>query len=118
MSIEQKVSRDVIKRLRRHLNARERGKALFKASGAALDVALSNGAPLHVPITIKFRRRGETFERKVIITDNFPPGQNRAFRASVFSRYEVEDYKEPTEPKRKKTREPEPAIAHTAEVGA
>lgn len=115
MRSETKVSRGVIAMLRRHLRARERGKALYKASGTALDMALSNGAPIAVPITIKFRIKGETFERKVIVTDNFAI-DNRAFRSTMFSRYEVEDYKEPAEPKRNKT--VEPAVAHTAEVGA
>lgn len=110
-----KVSRGVIALLRKHLRARERGKALYKLSGAALDLALlSNKVPIGVPITIKFRVKGETFERKVVIVDNFET-DNRAFRTTMFSRYEVEDYKAPKPEKKSKA---EPAVAHTAEVGA
>jgi hypothetical protein len=84
-------SKKIAQLIARHLKLGEKGKALFQRSGAALDEALAFGAPTDEPIKL---RDGRQF----MLVDKFATSA-RAFKASMFSRYEVKEYKEPKKPK-------------------
>lgn len=87
MSKAPKSIKHAVRLVARHLKKADRGKALFREASECLNQAISLGLPVNKPFKL---RDG----RNVYLRDVFE-SSNEAGGYKMFSRFRVEEYKEP-----------------------